>query len=439
MIRWDSALAAAATLVARGPAVHRAMAEVVREAPAYQNKRFPLSPLPLTVSETAALEFSRAAEDYVRLLNKIVRLYQTEEQVRRWYRLDPAAEALVLADRRLADQVQVCRLDGYLEQGTERPYLLENNADAPAGSLFTGRINQIVAEVLERLGVDLGPASPLTYTSEHALLDVLGWPEHVAILQPAGAVTRESSEMAAAFTAAGVDAYVADPRDLRVTRGRVHFGGRPADACWNKLNTAPWRALTADGGFVARWLDAVQTDSFTHVNPFGARYVAESKLSLALPQEPRFAELFSDEERALVARLLPWTRRVAKDAPGVDGTALLYDDLIERPHRYVLKEPYDIRGDGVTIGRAVSRTGWEDAIIAGLSDGHVAQAHIPPTAYPTIGPDHPSITAMPVTFDTYVMRGRVLGFGSKAGLNPRLNVFQGGQKLAVRVIGDVSP
>ena len=46
---------------------------------------------------------------------------------------------------------------------------------------------------------------------------------------------------------------------------------------------------------------------------------------------------------------------------------------------------------------------------------------------------------MPVTFDTYVMRGRVLGFGSKAGLNPRLNVFQGGQKLAGRVIGDGSP
>jgi hypothetical protein len=338
--------------------------------------------------------------------------------------------------------VQVCRLDGYLEQGTERPVVLENNADAPAGSLFTSRINQLVADVLSRLGVDPGPASPLTYTGENSLLGVLALgaaqagldePAHVAILQPTGSITKESAEMTAAFSRSGVDAYIADPRDLEIRRGRVYFSGRPADACWNKINTAPWRDLVADEDLCARWVRAVSDTSFLHVNPFGARYVAESKLSLALPQEPAFSGLFTPAERALAVRMLPWGRQVTTRARAADEVTCLHADLAEHPARYVLKQPYDIRGDGVTIGRAVGRGAWQDAIEAALAHGHLAQEHIAPTSYPTLGEDT-SVVAMPVSLDTFVLRGRARGFGSKASLNPRLNVFQGGQKLAVQVV-----
>jgi hypothetical protein len=48
----------------------------------------------------------------------------------------------------------------------------------------------------------------------------------------------------------------------------------------------------------------------------------------------------------------------------------------------------------------------------------------------------PPVVAMPVSFDTFVMNGRVCGFGAKGSLNARLNVFQGGQKLAVHVCGE---
>jgi hypothetical protein len=73
-------------------------------------------------------------------------------ELRRWYALGPAAESLIDADRHLPDEVTICRLDGYLEQGTERLHLLENNADAPAGTLFSARINRLVGELLDELG-----------------------------------------------------------------------------------------------------------------------------------------------------------------------------------------------------------------------------------------------------------------------------------------------
>ena len=40
---------------------------------------------------------------------------------------------------------------------------------------------------------------------------------------------------------------------------------------------------------------------------------------------------------------------------------------------------------------------------------------------------------MKVSLDTFVFGGRFIGFGAKASNNERVNVFQGGRKLAVRV------
>jgi hypothetical protein len=430
MIDWPAALDCAARLTRRPADTTATVAAVLRDAPVFRNREFPLSPLPLLLRAEPVTAWARDVEAYVRLLNKIVNHYLTDAEVRRWYALGPAAERLILADRRLGGAVLVCRLDGYLRQGSERPVLLENNADAPAGSLFTSRINRTVSTVLDRLDIPLPAAHPLTYTADATLLATLlaqsPGATHVAILQPHGAATAESAAMVEVFGRYGVHAYLADPRAVRVHRSRVYFGDLPADVCWNKVNTAPWRTLvTADPSLIDRWVAALAEPSFTHVNPFGARYVAESKLSLALPQEPEFGYLFTDDDRDLVARMLPPARRVSKEN---------YQDLLDRPARYVLKEPYDIRGDGVTIGRSATPAQWRQAVDDALDHGHLAQEYVAPASYPTVPADGPAVLPMSISLDTFVFDGRVRGLGSKASLNARVNVFQGGQKLAVRVL-----
>jgi hypothetical protein len=231
---------------------------------------------------------------------------------------------------------------------------------------------------------------------------------------------------------------VADPRDLQLRGGRAWFGDERVDVCWNKVNTVGWRTtVESDPELVTRWTRALAEGAFVHVNPFGARYVAESKLTLALPQEPAFATLFSDEERQLVSRLLPWARRLSADALADDGRTSLLADVVDKPADYVLKQPYDIRGDGVTIGRTASRTAWAKAVAEAAAAQLTVQRYIAPTAYPVLrSGQQPGIVAMPVSFDTFVLGGQVRGFGSKASLNARLNVFQGGQKLAVHVCED---
>jgi hypothetical protein len=418
----------------------------IAAAPCFQNAAFDLSPLPLMAAHDDAAAMVPALEAYVALLGRIVAAYREHAEVRDWFGLGPAAEALITADTRLGDEVTVCRLDGYLEQGTERLVLLENNADAPAGTLFSPRINGIVRDGLERAGVPAPGWSPLTFADSGALLATLtaaarragisADPLRLAILQFDGRSNAESREMAVAFSQAGAEAFVADPRQLAWDGKAVSFGGRPADVCWNKVNTVAWRdGVERDDALVARWAAALAGGELAHVNPFGARYVAESKLALALVTEPRFGGLFSAADQDLASGLLPWSRRLDGGAVAADGQAPLARHVREHPAEYVIKEPYDIRGDGVTVGRAVSPAAWEQAVARAERDRLLIQRYVPPAAYPVVrAGKRPAVVAMPASFDTFVFGGVAQGFGSKASLNARLNVFQGGQKLAVHVI-----
>ncbi len=442
LIDWSAAFGVAARLVEAGAATAAEAARVEAAAPTFRNKAFELSPLPLFVRGGAYARAVPVLEEYVRLLGKVARLYVADAEIRAWYGLPATAEELIAAEAasgRGAD-VRVCRLDGYLEQGTERLRVLENNADAPAGTLFTPRVHAVVLAILDGLGIPVPPHAPHVAPRDTALPAVLteslsasGTARTVAVLQPHAASNVESREMVAHFHALGIDCLVADPREVTAVGGRAVVAGRRIDACWNKVNTVAWEQLTRqDPELNRRWCEILTRTDLVHVNSFASRYVAESKLTLALVQEERFAPWFDARERRLAELVLPWTRRVRADAA-------LTDRIVDEQHRYVLKEPYDIRGDGVTVGRAVTRAAWADAIGRALKGPAVVQQYVAPTAYPvlrvTAGPDGPAVraVAMPASLDTYLIGGRVAFPGSKAGLQARINVFQGGQKLAVHV------
>lgn len=447
LIDWPAALLAAHAAVARPADTRRATEHAVAAGPVFRNKEFPLSPVPVLVRAEWAERLAPLLTRYVDLLGKVVALFRTRREVRDFYGLGPTAELLVDADRAVGDAPWVCRLDGYLEAGSERLRVLENNADSPAGTLFTARINDVVARIRS--------SSPhaMTYTGEHRFLDALraaaraaaerdagrcADPSRIAILQPADAPNVESVELVECLRAAGVDAVLADPRAIEVDGDRVRFDGKVVDLCWNKVNTVSWPAYCADPDFVDRWAHAVRDTAMVHVNPFGARYVAENKLTLAFVQQPEFADLFTAGERALVAELLPWSRKLTPDAVDDDGGGPLADRLLADPREFVLKQPYDIRGDGVTIGHDCAPDAWRDAVAAGLRAGHLVQRRVAPSGYPVVRAGSDQVQTMPISLDAYLFGGRVAGFGSKASRNAKVNVFQGGQKLAVHVIGGSS-
>lgn len=422
--------------------------------PAFQNRAYDLDALPLLIAAEPALAHARRCERYVALLERLCALYQEEPLVRAYFGYRPDEDALIRADPGAGRHVWVCRLDGFIVEGKEEVRLLENNADAPAGTLFTHRVNAVVSEVLSAVwpeGDVHALPQPLDQDSNaflRLLLDAYrAWggeadPPRLAILQERGRSNVESQEMARQYQAAGVPALVADPREVSLRSGRLHCDGRPVDLCWNKVNTCRWRELAAQTPSLNQtWLEVIRGRAVCHVNSFAARFAAEDKRSLAIFADPRCAAFFSDEDRDLAAALLPWSRRLPTVGPaGFEGTEQGLGEVIsERQGELVLKVPFDIRGDGVTIGRSTPRGTWLAQSGKATRDGGLVQRYVEPCRYPVFSVDlkdgHSGAAAgaMRVSCDTFILGGRFSGFGAKASLAEKVNVFQGGRKVSVIV------
>ena len=427
-----------------------AIASRVAAWPTFQNTPYAVSPLPLLTSDAAWRAHAALIERYVAILERVVERYRASAEVRAYIGLTPDEEALALLDSGLARSVAVARIDGYLraEDGSLR--ILENNADAPAGTLFTPRLNAFVDELsgarLAAAGVTL---RPFPLDGGDAILDWFrgayrtwsgraGVPR-IAILQETGKANVESREMAAAFSAAGVPAVMCDPGEIVVEDGAARGpDGSPVDVVWNKINTVGWRRYAAARPeVVRRWHEIVARKLCLHLNPFSARFVIESKRSLALLHEERFAALFDAGERAFLADVLPWATKLEADKRVDFGGARsdLRALLLAQRHRFVLKEPYDIRGDGVTVGRSCDQPVWAERVERGFAEGHIVQEYVAPLKLPIVVPHNGTVAPMNVSLDSFVFDGRCVGLGSKASFNDRVNLFQGGQKLAVRSSG----
>jgi len=412
--------------------------------PVFQNKDYPFALTPLCISKSCLPGLRDNAEAYTKLLEKIVSLYRQDPAVRAFYGLGAAAERLIESEPQPARSVSICRLDGYVTQAGENWRILENNADAPAGTFFTPRLNQILRELLAKHVGICDPVLPMDTGQPFlkALLDAYrqagGKKEKpfIAILQPRGQGNRESDELARAMNASGQTAAVVDPRELVLDGEGLLFGNTRIDLIWNKINTGLWNTLTAESPKIIDTL----CDMFSrpaapvHINSFGARYVAEAKTSLAFVHDPRFSHYFSQEEQALIQRLVPWTVKLERDAVvKFQGNESALADLLQaKQPELVVKQQYDIRGDGVTVGRSTPADVWWQTITRLWDTGAVVQQYVPPSRYPVIlAKAQRTAVPMNVSLDSFVFNGRLAGLGAKASTHDKVNVFQGGSKLAV--------
>lgn len=450
MIDWGRAGALLASIDLSREATANAASQLGQEAPRFQNKDYPLSPFPLAVSASRLEEHRRTAERYVSLLERVLRLYHSSADVRAYFNLSAEEDALVRADTSLTPAIRISRLDGYIALTDGRVRFLENNTDCPAGILFTERLNVLVDRIVERVAPEAARslvALPLDQTdcARRELLAAYrqqgGEKEQpvIGVLQIKGRANVESLEMAEEFSARGTPTFVADPREVTVSADGVRVEGRQADIVWNKVNTVYWNQLVADTpSLLGRWAEVIASGRVCHVNPFGPRYVTESKSCAAFLQEPEFAHHFEEPEREFLRQVLPWSRRMeaGKVVEYAGEQREITELLLARQADFVIKEPYDIRGDGVTIGRAVERDLWRRKVELAARTGYTAQEFIAGQTYPVlVGVRELTVVPMTASLDSFMFGGSLRGLGSKAGTGYKVNVFQGGQKLAVRVYG----
>ncbi|MEU9580282.1 hypothetical protein [Streptomyces chilikensis] len=206
----------------------------------------------------------------------------------------------------------------------------------------------------------------------------------VALLEGPGALDEHSSVFTSIqedLRGHGVDLLLGEVQEVvEEDDGKLSLRGRPVDVVLRYFATyqiagdaAARAALTR----VNRAHAAGRTALFTPLE--GALFT--SKAALGLLHRPAVRAALTDDERALVDRVLPRTWVL-----GADGS----EDALEyaRAHRagLVLKPGMGYSADGVVIGRDVTDAEWEAALAATAHRDYVAQELVVPALEKVVDP-----------------------------------------------------
>lgn len=163
----------------------------------------------------------------------------------------------------------------------------------------------------------------------------------------------------------GRAAFASYPEGLRVDRElRVHLGGVPIHAvveCTHQLTPAALYRTFKKGRILL------------FSGPL--HQVVADKRNLALLSEHGQSDLWSPEERALIADHVPWTRTVEDRTVVWQGEEAPVVDLLRR-HResFVIKPARGMQGADVLVGERVAPEVWERAIATAMVRGlYIAQ------------------------------------------------------------------
>jgi len=118
---------------------------------------------------------------------------------------------------------------------------------------------------------------------------------------------------------------------------------------------------------------------WTPTNVFG------NKGTLAMLSE--FAEdasVFSAQERAVIERVLPWSRMLGRR--GAETDSRFISECMQRREQLVFKPTGLFGGEGVLIGREVDARTWQEALAESTQTGCLVQEIVQPNVEPVIEP-----------------------------------------------------
>jgi uncharacterized circularly permuted ATP-grasp superfamily protein len=346
-----------------------------------------------------------------------------------WVCLDPGPPDVVLS-----------RLDAFLTP--DGPRFLEINSDAPAGFGYGDRM----AEVFARLPVFRAFARNRALTavpSTPALIDALlaSWRESggsgtpaIAIVDWSEVKTRADQELLReSFAAREVPCVLADPREFQLLGGRLHAQGRAIDVVYRRALLGELVERQAE---VRDLLTAYRERRVLFVNSLRCA-LSEDKAFLGLLTGEDFEPLLDPGERAFVAEVLPWTRRVAEGFTMRAGARIdLLPHLVRHRQELVLKPAHGYGGESVLIGAETEPAVWERALRSAQDAPWVAQEGVPPSEepFPVFEDGRLSFESLKLNSNPFYAAGRHAGAVARASRSAVVNVSAGGGSVPMFVI-----
>jgi uncharacterized circularly permuted ATP-grasp superfamily protein len=335
-------------------------------------------------------------------VDKLLDFLGTPDAERHWVRLDPGPPDVLLS-----------RLDAFVDQG--RPRFIEINSDAPAGLGYGDRMADAIARLpafqafQRRHRVAYHRSVPAVVDALLAVPTRTRTPA-VAIVDFKEVKTRGDQEiLRRAFEERGLTCVLADPREMELRDGWLWAGPQRVDLVYRR---AVLSELLEKKDEVAAFLRAYDSRVAVFVNSFRCR-LSEDKVFFALLTDEAFADLMSEEERALAAH------------------------VIERREELVLKPAHDYGGRSVFIGSETAPGDWEAAVQAACGEPWVVQERvtIPEEPFPRVESGSLAFESFKLNANPFYVGGAEVGAIARASRSSVINVSAGGGSVPSFVVG----
>jgi len=365
----------------------------------------------------------------------------------------------LFADLALSDEeVRLARIDpGYgtaSTAGRADAFILpdslqfaEYNAESPAGAAYSEGLAALFAELplmtRFRTRYDVRHYEPVGAILDALVASYREWGGRAAAPQIAIVDWREVPTYSEfellrdAFTAAGVPTLVCDPRDLQYSASGLHARGTRIDLVYRRVLI---NDIVARPDECRALMHAYEARAVCVANTLRCK-IPHKKAFFAVLTGERYADMFSDAERSLIRRHVPWTALVEETRVARDGRSIdLVPYLRAHRERFVIKPNDEYGGTGVTLGWESSESDWDRALDRALAErarGWVAQEKIAVRRepFPICDAAGVAMRDMLVDFAPYVFRGRLAGFLTRLSATGLANVTSGGGQVPAFAVG----
>src|SRR5712664_4666699 len=146
---------------------------------------------------------------------------------------------------------------------------------------------------------------------------------HIAIVDLKGMPTQKEFELFREyFEAEGYPSIIAAPEDLEFSKGRLRAGEFEIDIVYKRLLVNEYLPIMREHPAL---LDAYRARAICMVNSFRSKIIHKKAL-FAVLTDTRYSSLFSEDEKSMISRHVPWTRKVRRGKSDYHGEEI---DLLE--------------------------------------------------------------------------------------------------------------
>lgn len=381
-------------------------------------------------AETIALAFEKLAAKALehQPLMSDLGLTQAEQ---RMARIDPGYRTLCVTSR----------LDAYLTDSGFQ--FLEYNAENPAGISDQMQLEKILFELphvkdfLERY--QHWTPRPQLRLLNSLLATYRDWGGNelhpqIAIVDWEGVSTASEFEVLKQyFGSAGYGTLIVDPRKLEYDGERLRAGDFRIDIVYKRVIIHEFLERFDDTHPLAR---AYKDHNVCMANSFRAK-IAHKKSGFAILSDPKYADLFSDQELSIMRRHIPWTRIVREGKTSFEERERELDEILRsEQQRLVLKPNDDYGGHGVVMGWECTPDEWERTMAQAFRLDYVVQERVAvkKVSIPRVADHSVRSDEMFIDFNPFLFQNRIEGALVRLSASSLCNVSSGGGQTAMVVL-----